>query len=963
MAGNNKDGGRTDTMAESDSGAVMMDGKAIAEQIRHDLKLRVAAYKAQHPGFRPKLVALQVGQRSDSDVYIRQKAKACGEIGVEFEHVQLAEDVTQAALDARVDAINGDPAVHGLLVQQPLPGHLSTRHVVQAIRADKDVDGFQAENIGQLAKRDGAGYFQPCTPLGCIELLRRHGVAIGGARAVVVGRSDIVGAPVAAMLTRLDATVTLCHSRTRDLEALVREADILVVAIGQPELVRAEWVKRGAAVVDVGMNARADASRKAGFRWIGDVEAGAARRAGFMTPVPGGVGPMTVAMLLRNVVEGAERQHAAARVQVVPVALELRSPVPSDMAIGTAQAQALKPIAQLVRELGLAEREASAYGRYAAKIDPAAVLARKPMADASSAVASPRYVVVTGISPTPLGEGKSTVTVGLAQALYAHVGRAAFACVRQPSQGPTFGIKGGAAGGGYAQVAPMTAMNLHLTGDIHAIAAANNLVAAAVDARRFHEATQTDAQLLARLCPRGAIAPSMRRRLRRLNIDCDTAPADLSPADVARFVRLDIDPDRIVWRRVLDTNDRFLREITIGQAPTERGMARTAAFDIAVASEIMAVLALTTSLVDMRARLARMVVAFSRAKEPITCDDLGLTGALTVLMKDALSPTLLQTLEGSPVLVHAGPFANIAHGNSSVIADQVALALAGPVGLVVTEAGFGADIGFEKFVNIKCRASGLVPDAAVIVATVRALKMHGGGPDVVPGRPLPAAYAREDLPLLERGFANLRRHIENVRATGLPAIVAINVFASDSQAELDLVRDLARAAGAYDAIPTNLWAKGGAGAIELANAVIKCCDAPPPSPSSPEFLSPSFRFLYDAALPIKDKIEAIAKQVYRAASVSYSEEAERNIQQFTDNGWAALPICMAKTQYSFTADPTLKGAPEGFDLPIREVRASLGAGFIYPLCGAMQTLPGLPTRPCFYDIDIDTETGEIVGLF
>ncbi|KAJ2538355.1 tetrahydrofolate synthase, partial [Coemansia sp. RSA 1933] len=328
---------------------------------------------------------------------------------------------------------------------------------------------------------------------------------------------------------------------------------------------------------------------------------------------------------------------------------------------------------------------------------------------------------------------------------------------------------------------------------------------------------------------------------------------------------------------------------------------------------------------------------------------------------------------GSPVFVHAGPFANIAHGNSSIVADRIALKLVGAppgepatpatAGYVVTEAGFGADIGFEKFVNIKCRASGLVPDAAVIVATVRALKMHGGGPDVVPGKPLADEYTQENLPLLEKGFANLRRHIENVRKIGIPAIVAINAFATDTQAELELVRSLAREAGAYDAVPTHLWAKGGAGAIDLANAVVRCCSPAEPSSATGETDADGFRFLYDADMPIRQKIETIAKQFYRAASVSFSEEAERKIDQFTKCGWDKMPVCMAKTQYSFSADPALKGAPEGFDLPIRDIRASLGAGFVYPLCGAMQTLPGLPTRPCFYDIDIDAESSEIVGLF
>ncbi|KAJ2803881.1 tetrahydrofolate synthase [Coemansia guatemalensis] len=940
--------------------AARLDGKAVSEQVRQELAEKVADFKKLHPTFAPKLVAIQVGERSDSSVYIRQKSKACKEIGIEFEHVQLPEDIQQSSLDAHLDRINNDPAVHGIIVQLPVPDHLNTKHIVHSICPEKDVDGFHAENIGHLSKRATEPFFYSCTPLGCIELLKRYNIPVAGKNAVVVGRSDIVGAPVAMMLTKLDATVTVCHSKTSDIEAKVREADILVVAIGKLEFVKTDWIKQGAVVIDVGMNAKDDPTKKSGYRWVGDVEAGAKERASYVTPVPGGVGPMTVAMLLSNVVTSAVRHfEASASVAIVPNPLTLQDPVPSDIAIASAQKPKL--ITQLANELNLAHAEFEPYGKHTAKVT-LDVLDR--LKDSSNG----HYVVVTGISPTPLGEGKSTVTIGLTQALYANLKRPAFACVRQPSQGPTFGIKGGAAGGGYSQVTPMTSMNLHLTGDIHAITAANNLVAAAVDARFFHESTQTDTQLFNRLCPKKKgtrhFADAMLRRLNRLGIT-KTDPEKLTTEEISRFVRLDIDKDKIMWRRVIDTNDRFLREITIGEAATERGMARKTGFDISVASEIMAVLALTTSLPDMRERLGRMVVALSKQGEPITCDDIGITGALTVLMKDAINPTLMQTLEGSPVFVHAGPFANIAHGNSSIVADRIALKLVGvpagePVtaenaGYVVTEAGFGADIGFEKFVNIKCRASGLVPDAAVIVATVRALKMHGGGPDVVPGKPLADAYTQENLELLEKGFANLRRHIENVGKVGVRAIVAINAFSTDTPAELELIRRLAREAGAYDAVPTQLWAKGGAGATELADAVARCC--------SEARQNNNFHVLYDHNLPIKDKIEAIAKQFYRAGSVSFSEEAQLKIEQFTRSGWDKMPVCMAKTQYSFSADPALKGAPEGFDLPIRDIRASLGAGFVYPLCGAMQTLPGLPTRPCFYDIDVDTETGDVLGLF
>ncbi|KAJ2709121.1 tetrahydrofolate synthase, partial [Coemansia spiralis] len=846
--------------------AARLDGKIISQQVRDELAATVAEFKLAHPAFAPKLVAIQVGARSDSSLYVRQKAKACIETGIEFDHVQLPEDIQQADLDARLDQINNDPTVHGIIVQLPVPAHLSTRHIVHAIRPEKDVDGFHAENIGHLSKRATEPYFHSCTPRGCIELLQRNNIPIAGKDAVVVGRSDIVGSPMAMMLNNLNATVTLCHSSTSDIAAKVRQADILVVAVGIPGCIKAEWVKPGAVVVDVGMNYQEDSTKKAGYRWVGDVEAAAAARASYMTPVPGGVGPMTVAMLLSNVVAGAMRHfEAASSIAIVPNPLRLQEPVPSDIAIASAQKP--KPIAQLAAELNLPTAEFEPYGKYAAKVTLGALDRLKGCGDG-------HYVVVTGISPTPLGEGKSTVTIGLTQALYAHLKRPAFACVRQPSQGPTFGIKGGAAGGGYSQVTPMTVMNLHLTGDIHAITAANNLVAAAVDARFFHESTQTDAQLFSRLCPikKGVrvLSDVMLRRLRKLGI-AKTGPSELTPDEVSRFVRLDIDQDQIMWRRVLDTNDRFLREITIGEAATERGMARKTGFDIAVASEIMAVLALTTSLPDMRERLGRMVVALSKQGDPVTCDDIGITGALTVLMKDAINPTLMQTLEGSPVFVHAGPFANIAHGNSSIVADRIALKLVGapagePVtadnaGYVVTEAGFGADIGFEKFVNIKCRASGLVPSAAVIVATIRALKMHGGGPDVVPGKPLADEYTQENLGLLEKGFANLRRHIENVGKVGLAAIVAINAFETDTEAELQLVRRLAREAGAYDAIPTHLWAKGGAGATELAEAVVRCC--------SETRDNSRFHVLYDHNLPIKAKIEAIAKQFYRAGSVSF----------------------------------------------------------------------------------------------
>ncbi len=624
---------------------------------------------------------------------------------------------------------------------------------------------------------------------------------------------------------------------------------------------------------------------------------------------------------------------------------DLQRPVPSDIEI----AQAAKPqrIEAIAAAAGIEPDELEPYGRYKAKVS---LDIRDRLADQPNG----KYIVVTAITPTPLGEGKTTTTVGLSQALGAYLGKNVFTCIRQPSQGPTFGIKGGAAGGGYSQVIPMEEFNLHLTGDIHAITAANNLLAAAIDTRVFHEMGQSDEALYQRLVPakdgQREFSSIQLRRLHKLGID-KTDPDALTEAERSRFARLDIDPDTITWRRVTDTNDRMLRGITIGQGPAEKGRTRETGYDITVASEIMAILALSTSLADMRERIGAMVIGMNRAGEPITAEDIGAAGALTVLMKDTLKPTLMQTLEGTPAFVHAGPFANIAHGNSSIVADQIALKLVGPEGYVLTEAGFGADIGMEKFFNIKCRYSGLAPDAVVLVATIRALKMHGGGPTVKAGSPLDDAYTSENLELLAAGCVNMEAHIRNARRFGVPVVVAVNRFHTDTDAEVELVRERALAAGAEDAVMSNHWADGGAGSVALGEAVIAACEQPA-----------DFQFLYPLEMSIKEKIETIAKQIYNADGVTYSDKAEEQIAAYTRNGFDKLPMCMAKTHLSISHDPALKGAPEGFTVPVREVRASVGAGFLYPLLGTMSTMPGLPTRPAFYDIDIDLETGQVVGL-
>lgn len=584
--------------------------------------------------------------------------------------------------------------------------------------------------------------------------------------------------------------------------------------------------------------------------------------------------------------------------------ITIRQPVPSDIEI--AQSAVLKPIKEVAALVGLSEDDLDFYGKYKAKVhlDVLRKFKDRPQG---------KYIDVTAITPTPLGEGKTTTTVGLSQALGAHLGKNVFTCIRQPSQGPTFGIKGGAAGGGYSQVVPMEDFNLHLTGDIHAVSAATNLLAAAIDARIMHERNYGE-------------------RFTK----------------VTGFEPLNIDPYSITWNRVVDVNDRELRKIVVGLGQKVDGYPREAGFDISVASEVMAILALTTSLKDMRARLARIVIGQNTSGEPVTAEDLGAAGAMTVLMKDAIMPNLMQTLEDTPAFVHAGPFANIAHGNSSIIADQIALKLAD---YVVTESGFGADIGMEKFFDIKCRYSGLIPNVVVLVSTIRALKMHGGGPRVVAGRPLDEAYTEENLELLEKGGVNLAKNVEIAKLFGVPVVVAINRFKYDTDAEVKLVQRMAESAGAYAAIPSNHWTEGGAGAIQLGEAVISACEQPT-----------DFKFLYPLDWPIKKKIETIAAKVYGADGVDYTPLAEKQIAAYEKAGFGDLPICMAKTHLSLSHDPSLKGVPKGFVIPIREVRASVGAGFIYPLVGEMRTMPGLPSRPVFMNVDLDEE-GKVVGLF
>ena len=900
-----------------------IDGTAIAKNIRERIAEEIKQKQQSNPRYKPSLTIVQIGDRSDSSTYVRMKLKAAEEANIICTLEHYPEDITEAELLEHITRLNNDPSIHGILVQLPVPKHISEHAITSQVADEKDVDGFGAKNIGELAKRGGHPLFVPCTPKGVMVLLKEAGVELSGKNAVVLGRSDIVGSPVSYLLKNADATVTVCHSRTQGLQGILKQADVVVAAIGKPFFVKGEWLKQGAVVIDVGTNYIPDESKKSGQRLVGDVDFdSAAEVVSHITPVPGGVGPMTVAMLMQNVVDSAtayfDKQKAR---HIYPLPLKLKQPVPSD--IDVSRSQHPKLINRIAGEVGIAAHELEPYGAYKGKVD-------LKLLERLQHRRNGRYILVAGITPTPLGEGKSTTTVGLAQALAAHLNKIAFANVRQPSQGPTFGIKGGAAGGGYSQVIPMDEFNLHLTGDIHAITAANNLLAAAIETRMFHESTQSDRPLYRRLVPekkgKREFVPVMFHRLKKLGIN-KTDPNELTEDEIRRFARLDIDPETITWRRVLDVNDRHLRRITVGQAPTEKGHSRETGFDISVASECMAVLALSTSLQDMRERLGRMVIASSRAGDPVTCDDIGAGGALAALMKDAIKPNLMQTLEGTPVFVHAGPFANISIGASSVLADKLALKLAGTepdeshedhTGFVVTEAGFDFTMGGERFFNIKCRASGLVPDTVVIVATVRALKVHGGGPEISPGAQLPEVYRTENVEILKEGCVNLKKHIENAKSFGVPVVVAINKFATDTEAEIQVIREAALAAGAEDAILANHWAEGGTGAVDLAKGVIKSASLP----------KPDFKLLYGLEDSIQERIEIIGKRMYGASAVEFSELAQKKVDTYQKQGFGKLPICIAKTQYSLSHDPALKGAPEGFVVPIRDVRMAAGAGYL-----------------------------------
>ncbi|XP_051952151.1 C-1-tetrahydrofolate synthase, cytoplasmic isoform X1 [Xyrauchen texanus] len=883
--------------------ATIVSGNKTSQQVRERLKKEIAEMKNQFPGSRPGLVVLQVGDRDDSNLYISMKLKAAAEIGINANHIRLPKTATEDEVLRSIVAVNENPAVHGLIVQLPLDSinPIDTEKVTNAVAPEKDVDGLTSINAGKLSRGDLGSCFIPCTPNGCMELISQTGVTVSGKNAVVIGRSKIVGAPMHDLLLWNHATVTTCHSKTLDLAEQVGRADILVVGAGKAEMVKGEWVKEGAVVIDCGINYIPDSSKPSGKRVVGDVHYSSAKvRAGFITPVPGGVGPMTVAMLMKNTVESAKRflqTYRPGKWNIVYTKKKPQRPQPSDVEISRLCLS--KPIGQLAREVGLFSDEVEPYGRNKAKIRLDVLNRMKKQPDG-------KYVVVTGITSTPVGEGKRTTALGLAQALGAHLNINTFACVQDPSPGSRFGVKGVAVGGGYSQIIPLEEVSLQPSGHNEVISTASRLVMDTIKAHAHFETRLSEKALFELLVPlrvgQRSVSPAQFNRLKKLGIE-KSDPLTLTKNEIRRFVQLDIDH----------------------ATTTDCG---------SLENEIMAVLSLSSSEEDMQQRLTKIIVATNKSGDPVTTEDLNVSGALAMLLKDALQPILMQTVEGTPVFVHTSPLADIAHGSPSILADRMALKMVGPDGYVVTESGGGADIGLEKFFNIKCCYSDLQPDVVVMVTTVRTLKMHGGGPTVQTGLPLPNVYSQENLKHLERGCYYLKKQVENAQAFGLPVIVAVNKFSSDTSAELQLVCSQARQAGAFDAVQCTNWSEGGAGALALAEAVQSAVQIPD-----------LFRFLYDPQIPVVDKLRIVAKRMYGAKDIELSPKAKEKLALYTKQGFGNLPVCIAKTHLN--NDPMLKGMPTDFFLPITDIKANAGAGFL--CCFTTNTEMEDPMWPCFHD--------------
>ncbi|XP_058235586.1 C-1-tetrahydrofolate synthase, cytoplasmic isoform X2 [Hemibagrus wyckioides] len=856
--------------------ATVISGNKISQHVTERLKKDVAEMNLQRPGFRPGLVVLQVGDRDDSNLYISMKLKAAARIGINANHIRLPNTATEGEVLQSITMFNENPDVHGLIVQLPLDSvhPINTEKVTNSVDPDKDVDGLCSVNAGKLARGDLHSCFIPCTPSGCMELLKHTGVSVAGKNALVIGRSKIVGAPMHDLLMWNHATVTCCHSKTLDLPAEVKKADILVVGVGKAEMLKGDWIKEGAVVIDVGINYIPDSSRPSGMRVVGDVHYPSAKeRAGFITPVPGGVGPMTVAMLMENTVKSAARflqTFSPGKWNLMYTPLKPQKPQPSDAQISQCAAQ--KPVHQLAKEIGLFSKEMEPYHRRRLKVrlDVLKRLDKQP---------DGKYVAVTGITSTPLSEGRRTVALGLAQALGGHLKVNAFACVRQPSLQHCLGA---VAGGGYSQVS-MKETGFQSTGDSEALSASSSLITDTITAYCHYQAKLSDQALFDLLVPvrdeHRSFSSSQLKRLQRLGVE-KSDPSSLTRDEIRRLVWLDINPD------VRTVQDRESLD-----------------------AELMAIVSLSRSVEDLQDRLARMVVANNTSGEPITAEDLGVSSLVGLLLKESLKPCLMQTLEGTPVFLHFSPLADVAWGSPSIMADRMALKLVGPQGFVVSETPH-----CENFFSITCRSSGLRPHVLVMVTSVRALKTCGGGaggPPLTAGFPLHEECLKQNLELLEKGCVHLKRRLETARAYGVPVVVAVNTFRCDTEAEVEVVCEQARRFGALEAVKCSSWSEGGAGALELAHCVQRAAE-----------IQSTLHFPYQLQMSVIDKLRREAQQMFGAEDVELSAEAKEKLELYRKQGFGHYPVCITESHICMRNEAEVKV------LPISDVQAYAGAGFL-----------------------------------
>ncbi|KAF7690591.1 C-1-tetrahydrofolate synthase, cytoplasmic isoform X2 [Silurus meridionalis] len=851
--------------------ATIISGTKISQHVTERLKKDVAEMNQQLPGFRPGLVVLQVGDRDDSNLYISMKLKAAARIGINANHIRLPKMATEDEVLQSIRMFNEDPDVHGLIVQLPLDSinPINTEKVTNAVNPDKDVDGLNSVNAGKLARGDLHNCFIPCTPHGCMELLKHAGVSVAGKNAVVIGRSKIVGAPMHDLLMWNHATVTCCHSKTPDLPAEVKRADIVVVGAGKAELLKGEWIKEGAVVIDVGINHIPDSSRPSGVRVVGDVHYPSAKeRAGLITPVPGGVGPMTVAMLMENTVRSAQKflqMYRPGKWSVTYTKLKPDKPWASDAWIS--QCAARKPILQLAKEIGLFSKETERYDRSRARVslDVLQRLDKQPEG---------KYVAVTGITSAAQAEGRSTVALGLAQALGAHLKVNAFACVRQPSLRHWLGVRGAADGGGCSQIS-MEEANF-LFPDTEAVSASSGFITDTIETFCHYQDKLSDQDLFGLLVPvrndLRAFSSSQLKRLQRLGIE-KSDPFTLNHDEIRCLVRLDINPDKRMDRASLN-------------------------------SELRAIVSLSRSVEDMKDRLARMVVAYSTSGEPVTTDDLGVSEVLCLVLKETLKPCLMQTLEGTPVFLHITSSTDVPWSSPSIIADKMALKLVGPQGFVVTETP-----DCENFLSITCRFSGLRPHVLVFVTSVRALKMCGDGAGAQISACFSSSdqYTKQNVELLKRGCAHLQRRLEKARTYGVPLVVAVNTFSCDTEMEVEVVCDQARSFGAVEAVQCRSWSEGGAGALELAHGVQRAAE-----------IQSTVHFPYQLQMSVKEKMRRAARQMFGAEDVELSAEAEEKLDLYVKQGFGNYPVCISHVRND--ADVKV--------VPISDIQAFAGAGFL-----------------------------------